>query len=193
MEKNVWIVDGAYLFKSAPGRFDYLLLKKELEKQVGGHFMESYYFNSQGNNPAPSQESFNKWLKSAAPLGPKMIVRTYPLKQVTTRCAHCGETNERQVQKGVDVGIVTQLFKLEKRMDRLILCAGDGDFADAVETLASMGKDIILAAFRDTCSPDLQCFANRLVWLDSVWDNIRKERPDESEFAAASNAAVRMR
>ena len=93
-----------------------------------------------------------------------MIVRTYPLKQVTTRCAHCGETNERQVQKGVDVGIVTQLFKLEKRMDRLILCAGDGDFADAVETLSSMGKDIVLAAFRDTCSPDLQCFANRLIW-----------------------------
>ena len=180
MEKNIWMVDGAYLFKSAPGRFDYLLLKRELEKQVGSAFMESYYFNSQGANLAPAQESFNKWLKSAAPLGPKMIVRTYSLKQVTTRCAQCGETGERQVQKGVDVGIVTQLFKMEKRMDRLIFCAGDGDFADAMETLASMGKEIVLAAFRDTCSPDLQCFASRLIWLDELWEKFRKDQPPEA-------------
>ena len=41
--KTIWIVDGAYLMKAAPGKFDYLKLKAALEKKNGEAFFEGYY------------------------------------------------------------------------------------------------------------------------------------------------------
>ena len=48
-DRTVWIVDAAYLMKAAPGRFDYLKLKTELESLVGAPFFESYHLNSTPN------------------------------------------------------------------------------------------------------------------------------------------------
>ena len=46
---TVWIVDGAYMMKGAPGRFEYVKLKNELEKINGAPFAESFYLNSTPN------------------------------------------------------------------------------------------------------------------------------------------------
>ena len=43
--RTVWIIDGAYLMKAAPGRFDYLALRKALESEAGP-IGEAYYLNS---------------------------------------------------------------------------------------------------------------------------------------------------
>ena len=100
--KTVWIVDGAYLFKSAAshGRFDYLQLKIELQKEVEAMFSESYYFNSQGSSTSQAQEGFNKWLRSAAPSGPQMTTKFRKLRTTRQRCPSCGELFEREMQMG---------------------------------------------------------------------------------------------
>ena len=63
-----------------------------------------------------------------------MRVQLYKLKDLRCDCPHCGDHFDRQVQKGVDVGIATLLIKLavQEKYERVILSAGDGDFEDAI-------------------------------------------------------------
>lgn len=178
MEKTIWIIDGAYLFSASPGKFDYLKLKRELESMSGGEFYESYYLSSTPNPPTDAQNAFHTWLKSAPPRGPKMRVQLYELKTMSVACPDCGNHFERHIQEGVDVGIATLTIKLatQNLYDRLILSAGDGDFEDAISYVKSgLHKEIWLSGFYDSVSVDLQSYADRVIWLDDIWDRIRRE------------------
>ena len=82
MTKRIWIIDGSYLYKSTPERFDYLRLKNELQTILGITFTESYYFNSRMPRSTPAQLSFNKWLQTAEPIGPQLIVKLFDVKRI---------------------------------------------------------------------------------------------------------------
>lgn len=175
--KTIWIVDAAYMIKAAPGHFDYLKLKNELEKQNGDKFFESYYLNSTPNPPTDQQDGFHTWLKTAPPRGPKMRVQLYKLKDVHLKCPGCSHEFDRQVQKGVDVGITTLLLKLatQNQYERLILSAGDGDFEDAISYVKNeLQKEIWISGFDESVSADLQSYANQVIWLNDCWDAIKK-------------------
>ena len=175
--KTIWIVDGAYMFKATPIRFDYLKLKKFLENKVGTTFRESYYLISTDPYQSEGQDQFHTWLKSAPPKGPKMRVKLYKLKSHYLDCGQCGNTIDYKMQKGVDVGIATLIIKLatQHQYDRLILCAGDGDFEDAIEFVKeSLQKEIWLCGFENSISSDLQSYANEVIWLNDHLDAIKK-------------------
>ncbi len=192
MKRTIWINDGAYLFKASPERFDYLNLKHELETGAGAMFTESYYFGAQ-SSPTAAQDSFHKWLKCAPPIGPKMVLKLYSLKGVRMTCPNCEVEYEKHTQKGVDVGIVTTMLQLaaQDRYDQLVLTSGDGDFANAVESIKQMGKTFCLAGFKDSVSPDLQCFADTMMWLDDVWDRVRKVQGNGERESAFSGFGKR--
>lgn len=176
MSKCIWIIDGAYLFSATPGKLDYLKLKKALEHLHGDALYESYFLNSSPDPAVDTSNSFNTWLKSAPPRGPKMRVQLYPLKRLGVVCPDCGTRFERQVQKGVDVAVTTLMIKLavQNLYDRLILSAGDGDFEDAISYVkSSLHKEIWLAGFGSSLSADLQSYADRVIWLDDLWDQIK--------------------
>lgn len=80
--RTVWIVDAAYLMKSAPDRIDYLQLRNTLEERLKRTFTDAYYVDSALSSPTEQQESFYTWLKSAPPRGPKMRVRLHRLKSL---------------------------------------------------------------------------------------------------------------
>jgi uncharacterized LabA/DUF88 family protein len=173
----VWIVDAAYLMKAAPDSFDYLRLKTVLEREAGGSFIESYYLNSTPNPPTDQQNAFHTWLKTAPPRGPKMRVKLYKLKLLHNKCPQCSHNFERDVQKGVDVGIATLIIKLATQdvYDRLILSAGDGDFEDAIAYVKEeLHKEFWLSGFENSVSADLQSYANNVIWLDQFVDEFKK-------------------
>jgi uncharacterized LabA/DUF88 family protein len=175
-KRTVWIIDGAYLMRSAPGRFDYLKLRGELESRW--RIDEAYYLNSIQDPPTEQMLSFHTWLKSAPPKGPKIRVQLYRVKELDCLCPSCHNRFERTVQKGVDVGVATLILKLahQQRYDRLILCAGDGDFEDAIEYVKSeLHKELYLVGFQDTISADLQSYADSVIWLNELWDKIRRD------------------
>ena len=175
--RTIWIVDAAYVFSAAPGRVDYVKLKAELEKLNGGGFYESYYLNSAQEAPTEAEQSFHTWLKLAPPHGPKMRVQLYKLKHLHGKCPQCGTPFERPVQKGVDVGIATLMIKLATQhcYDRLLLAAGDGDFADAISYVKSeLHKEIWLSGFTNTVSADLQSYADQVLWIDRFWQQVEK-------------------
>jgi len=177
--KTIWIVDGAYLLQACRslGRLDYLKLKGQLEAMNGEPFFESYYLNCVSNPPTDEQDAFHTWLKTAPPRGPKMRVQLYDLKDITMTCPACGYTFSKSVQKGVDVGIATLIIKLatQGQYDRVLLGVGDGDFEDAIEySKSELHKEIWICGFEGSVSADLQSYANRVVWLNDFWDQIRR-------------------
>ena len=175
--KTVWIVDGAYLMKAAPGKFDYMKLKTELERIEGGPFYESYFLSSQANQPTEALEGFHNWLKLAPPAGPKMRVILCKLKDMHCECPACHHKFDRQVQRGVDVSIATLLIKLaaQQKYERIVLSTGDGDFEEAVIYVKDeLHKEIRLAGFQGSVSADLQSYADQVIWIDAFWDAVSK-------------------
>jgi len=140
---------------AAPGRFDYLKLKNILEKENGVPFAESYFLNSTPNPPTDQQDSFHTWLKTASPKGPRMRVKLYKLKDMHVDCPKCHNQFDRQVQKGVDVGVATLIVRLaaQNQYTRLVLSAGDGDFEDAIAfAKEEMHKEFWLSGFSESVS-----------------------------------------
>ena len=93
------------------------------------------------------------------------------------RCPDCGTGFERQVQKGVDVGIATLIMKLavQNTYDRLILSAGDGDFEEAIDFVKSdLHKEVWMCGSEKNLSPDLQSLADRVLWLEDMGQDIDK-------------------
>jgi uncharacterized LabA/DUF88 family protein len=175
--KTTWIIDGAYMLKAAPGKFNYLQLKREIERANGDPLYETYFLNSVSYIPQDSQDGFHQWLKSAPPRGPGMRVQLYTLKGMHHTCPHCGQPFERPVQKGVDVGIATLILKLafQGQYERLVLSAGDGDFEDAISYVKSeLHKEIWICGFLDSISTDLQSYADRVIWFDDWWEAIQR-------------------
>lgn len=173
--RTVWIVDGAYCMKAAPGHYDVLRLKAALESRNGSEFAESYYLNSTPNLQSAQQDAFHTWLKMAAPKGPKMRVQLYEVKAMHCVCPKCSEHFDRPVQKGVDVGIATLIIKLasQNRYDRLMLLAGDGDFEDAIDYVKSeLHKEVWIAGFPDSVSADLQSYSDNVLWISDFWPEV---------------------
>ncbi|MCE1169438.1 MAG: NYN domain-containing protein [Sphingobacteriia bacterium] len=184
--RTIWIIDAGYLIKAAPGKFDYLSLKRELEQLNGEPFLDTYYLNSTYNLRTDQQDAFITWLKSAPPKGPKMRVILYELREVHLRCTGCGAEYDKQLQKGVDVGLATLMIKLAYKnlCDRIILSAGDGDFQEAIDFLQSeLRKEVWVTGFENSLSADLQSYADRVIWLEDLWPAIKKtgngNRPDD--------------
>lgn len=176
--KTVWIIDGAYLFsfgKTHP--FDFLKLKNELVRLNGGPIYESYFLNSTHDPATDAQNAFHTWIKSAAPKGPKLRVQLYRLKDLHSTCPICKHEFDRQVQKGVDVGIATLIIKLAAQnvYDRLILSAGDGDFEDAISYVKSeLHKEVWVSGSEINLSTDLQSYSDNVLWLEDMLPAISK-------------------
>jgi uncharacterized LabA/DUF88 family protein len=177
--KTVWIIDAAYLFSYGKTRpFDYLKLKDEIVRLNGGPIYESYYLNSTQDPATDAQNAFHNWIKTAPPLGPKFRVQLYKLKNTQWVCPHCKQPHTRQVQKGVDVAIATLIIKLAAQnvYDRLILSAGDGDFEDAISYVKSeLHKEFWVSGSMSTLSPDLQSYADNVLWLEDMGAAIDKQ------------------
>lgn len=176
--KTVWIIDGAYLFNFGKIQaFDYLKLKHEIERLNGGPLHESYFLNSVPEPATDAQNAFHSWIKSAAPVGPRFRVQLYPLKSLHSICPNCRQSFDRQVQKGVDVGVATLIIKLavQSVYDRLILSAGDGDFEDAISYVKSdLHKEVWISGSQATLSPDLQSYSDRVLWMEDMFPAIAR-------------------
>lgn len=176
--RTTWIIDGAYIFNYGKARpVDYLKLKNELARLNGGPIQQCFYLNAVQDPPTDAQIAFHNWLKSAPPRGPKFRVQLYPLKEQGVTCPSCGHGHVRQVQKGVDVGIATLLVKLaaQDAFDRVILATGDGDFEDAISFIKDMHKQVWLLGSANNLSPDLQSYADEVIWLEDLGEVIDKQ------------------
>jgi len=174
--RRLWLIDGAYMLKAQQTRgnfkLDYIKLRNHLE-QMGGEFFQVYFLTSEIGDGSAT-ESFFTVLKAAPPKGPKFQVKLYGTKPFVVECQNCKNKVERQVQKGVDVALVTLLLSLVDRYDSVTLSTGDGDFMEAVEYVRNiLNKRVELVGFHTGMSADLQSVSDRVHWIEDFSDVVR--------------------
>lgn len=171
--KTAWIIDGSYMnlgAKAAGIKIDILNLKRRLEREVNGGepISRGHYVNATPPDYlSDAMQRFHKYLKSAEPTGPQLRVDLYEHKKQTQICPSCKTKYSRNVQKGVDVRIATQIVSLSEEFEQIVLLAGDCDFLDAIKVVkGKSNKRLVIAGFRGTVSTDLQSYADSVIWLD---------------------------
>lgn len=102
--------------------------------------------------------------------------RNYRLGQRIVTCSSCGEASEKQIQKGVDVGlsvfVMQELYR--DSFDRLFLIAGDGDFSDLLSAVKKNGKTVVVLGEGATVSESLRTRADRTIMMDDLIGLCRK-------------------
>ncbi len=78
----------------------------------------------------------------------------------------------RSGRNGADLELLDVLEnnRVDERFEAVILCSGDGIFADAVSELAGRGVDVTVVAVRGHLSKRLRLAANRIVYLEAPSD-----------------------
>lgn len=196
-EKGLWLIDGSYLYKAQPPSRDFQLDYRKLKEviEADGPIWRSYYLNSVGSTISPDQEGFFRWMQSAPPVGPKIIVKNYPIRRfpvdvgwcdtcsrnIPVVCPECKAKLYKEQQKGVDVGIATLALSLMGGYDVLVLSSGDSDLLDAVEFLCQGGKRFEMVVFRSGTAPELQSRADKIYWIDDFMDTVNRRKPSEGK------------
>jgi len=92
-------------------------------------------------------------------------VHTQTFKRQTTTEGATGVQHVGWVQKGTDASIAYRMGSASKG-SKIVLLAGDGDFAAAIRQCPEAGKEVIVAGFRGMVSRDLQQAATQCVFLE---------------------------
>ncbi len=166
--KVIWLIDAAYVLKGHQGKIDYIKIRRELQNWAiprYGRFDRMIFYNS--CDDSNKSDEFVSIMESNG-----FEMKMYPLKFMNICCNECGHKGNRMVQKGVDVGIITDLISLayEGKYCKVVITAGDGDFLDAirkVQSLKSNGSNIkvFVAGYRCSMSKDLETYADDMYYI----------------------------
>jgi uncharacterized LabA/DUF88 family protein len=196
-----WFVDGAYLYKlwGSLGRqdsLDFLKLRQMLEKDycelsANERIEDAYYFNADSEPSMARQSAFHMALQYPPPSGPGLRVKLYwlqrrqlwwPANMGGQQVVHAttGQPYEIVQQKAVDVGLATNLMRSHSKRGwrKLFLAAGDGDFHEPIQHLVEHENvSLILIGTPKTISTELQPYAQSILRLDEIADQIARPRP----------------
>lgn len=79
------------------------------------------------------------------------------------------------------IHFATLLLRLAPGYDRLVLSAGDGDFADAIQAVvADYSTQVVIAGFRGSVSRNLLEAGAKALFIDEFWSSV--ERPDVERY-----------
>jgi uncharacterized LabA/DUF88 family protein len=96
------------------------------------------------------------------------------------KCESCGEitTIEREVEKGVDVALVSDMLSLATSgaYDVATIVSGDMDYHKAIDEIQRRGLIVEIAYFRSQgISKDLIRLADRFIDLEEILDKIKRD------------------
>jgi len=172
-------VDGSFVYKTYPDQIDYLKLRQLIESELSDSVDEAYYFNS--DNDPPKATKFNNCLTVPPPGGPGFRLKIYWLSKKKLYwppslgghpVLHPNDSNihyELTSQKGVDVGLAYHMVRshYKRKWDKLVLCAGDGDFHEPVQNLVeSENVDLYLVGSLRGISSELRSYAKKIFEID---------------------------
>ena len=172
-------VDGAFIYKTYPDQIDYLKMRQYIEADLKDTIDEAYYFNS--DDDPPKATKFNAYLTVPPPNGPGFRLKIYwlsrrklfwPQKLGGMPVIHPTDPSvqyELVQQKGVDVGLAFHMTRSfhKRHWTKLVLCAGDGDFHEPVQTLVEAENvDLYLVGPVQSISQELRPYARKIFELE---------------------------
>ncbi len=145
-----------------------------------------YYYNSIPSNPNNDLElkkaidkemSYYHYLEYS---GFKNSIIPLRKRKFEFKCENCGETTtiERDVEKGVDVALVSDMLSLATTgaYDVATIVSGDLDYHKAIDEIQRRGLIVEVAYFRSQgISKDLIRLADRFIDLEEILDKIKRD------------------
>jgi len=148
----------------SPGqRFDWKLFIAWLNGFPGGLF-DTHYYDAIPESPTAGLTHFHTFLQQELSLQ----LHFTPLKQKRKTCPHCSCDYQVDEQKGVDVSLAVDMYKLSPYYDQAILVSGDGDFTGVVEGLRQEnGRRVIVIGWENGIAPQLRAACNQVLYLEN--------------------------
>ncbi|MCL2406962.1 MAG: NYN domain-containing protein [Defluviitaleaceae bacterium] len=170
-------IDHRYLY-NVVGRqkTDYFKLRNFVEKELNDIVDEGYFFNADDDKDAAAK--LHSALSFPPPNGPGLRVKTYWLQKRPlfwpdkTPVMHPTKQNfqyELTTRKAVDVGLVYHMTRsfMNRKWDKLVLIAGDGDFYEPVQGLVEQyNVDLYIMGSIISVSDELKPYARKIYEMD---------------------------
>ena len=185
--KTIVYIDNSNIYrggKDAGWLPEYEKLMRFLET-LGGQLWDVHFFAiEESSSERTSTSDFFDYLQKG--LGFKLHLYTYGFKSI--RCVHCGRFSQVTIEKGLDVGISTQIMRdyHNNAFDTLILMSANRDYIEMLDFVSAAGKKVKLLIWRNTMSQELLDFTNKwgieVIYLDNHRHDLEKSRitrPDE--------------
>lgn len=178
-EKSVVLIDAENVLKSWQNycrehnieeKIDYLKLVKKLSEET--NLLRAYFYDGVPENIPLKKKNF-----LAALQGKGIQLRTKVLKTRQYACPKCDTQVSKQVQKGVDVSLATDILRhaWQQTCSVCIVVSGDEDYKDAIECVKDKGVKVWIAAFKNNLSGEMRRTADRVILLDDIFDDIKLE------------------
>lgn len=135
-----------------------------------------HFFASEQEVPREKQARFYRALQED--LG--FTLHTFRLAQRRVSCPNCGKVEWVPTEKGVDVGLVTQLMKdfYRENFDTAMVMSSDRDYLSALAEISEAGREVSLVAWKWTLPPETVNFCQdkniNLVFLEDHRDEFEK-------------------
>lgn len=185
MEKSLVLIDAENVLKSwqhycnskgIKEYIDYVRLTSKLTE--GTNFLRAIFYDGIPENISVKKKNFHDALQHRG-----IQLRTKILKKREHVCTKCKNRDLRSVQKGVDVSLATDILRhaWQKSCDICIIVSGDEDYKDAIDCAKEKGLKIWIASFKSSLSSDLRKTADRTIFLEDIFDDIKKVTSTETK------------
>lgn len=153
-EKTVLYIDNSNIFrgcKKSGWRPSYKRVKEFLQDQEG-RIWDIHFFASEQEVPREKQARFYRALKEN--LG--FQLHTFRLAHRRVCCPSCGCEEWIPTEKGVDVGLVTQMMRdlRNDAFDTALVMSSDRDYLDAILEVSKAGRKVKIIAWKWTLPPE---------------------------------------
>jgi uncharacterized LabA/DUF88 family protein len=171
-------IDNSNIFrgcKRSGWRPSYRRVRDYLEEREGP-IANVHFFASELEVPREKQARFYRSLRGE--LG--FEVHTYRLAHRKVNCPNCGHEEWIPTEKGVDVGLATQILcdLINDAFDLALVMSSDRDYFDAILQVKRAGRGIKVIAWKWTLPGDtiVTCQQNQiqLYFLEDLRDQVEK-------------------
>lgn len=166
--KTICFIDDSNIYHGqteAGWRIDWVKFVEHLEQN--GQVWQTFYFGSAFEPDEEIQNSFYRFLTDQL----RWEVKLYALGRKTVQCGNCGREESVPTEKGVDVGVVTQMLMLgvNRAYETAVLVAGDRDYLEPVQFIKNMGLRVEVVSWRNSIAEELAAESSApVLYLDDL-------------------------
>lgn len=148
-------------------RIDYVKLVSEISR--GTNLLRAYFYDGVPEKVSKNKKNFMDALRKKG-----FQLRTKVLKERIVDCEKCGSREVRNIQKGVDVFLATDILRhaWQGTCEVCIVVSGDEDYKDAIDCIKDKGLRVWVVSFRDCLSRELELSADKVILVEDIFDKI---------------------
>jgi len=178
MEKSVVLIDAENVIKpwqkyckdnNLNAKIDYKKLVFVLSE--GTNLLRAYFYDGVLESIPLKKKGFLEALEKQG-----IQMRTKILKTRQTVCSKCSEVTVKNIQKGVDVSLATDILRhaFQHTCELCIVVSGDEDYCDAISVAKDIGIKVWVASFRPALSSKVERIADKVIFIEDIFDKVKR-------------------